>query len=103
MEGCSITNRNINMETKQKELGALWSKTSSKGMNFMSGTIEIDGKKVEVVAFLNTNKKNLREPDWRLFESKPREIAQTENALPTKADDTAPEYPVPLEDSEIPF
>lgn len=61
------------METKQKEYGALWCKKSGKGTDFMSGTLEIDGKKVEVVAFLNSNKKNPKEPDWRIYESKPKE------------------------------
>lgn len=71
------------MAEKQKEWGALWIKTSGKGMSFMSGTLDIDGKKVEVVAFLNSNKKNPKEPDWRLYESRPHE--QQENALPQRA------------------
>ena len=77
------------MQEKTKELGAFWCKTSSKGMNFMSGTFEIDGKKIEVVAFTNNAKKNPKEPDWRIYESRPREEKQEMNALPTKEDDNA--------------
>lgn len=86
------------MAEKQKEYGALWCKKSGKGMDFMSGTLELNGQKVEVVAFLNSNKKNPKEPDWRLYESKPREQTQVENALPTR-----PEEDVAEEDGEIPF
>lgn len=76
---------------KSKEYGALWSKKSSKGMDFMSGTLEFDGKKIEVVAFLNSNKKNPKEPDWRIYESKPREQTQEYNALPQRDDEINPD------------
>lgn len=89
------------MAEKQKEVGVLWSKTSNKGMSFMSGTIEIEGKKVEVVAFLNSNKKNPKEPDWRLYESRPRE--QQENALPQRETEAVDPAVEPIDGDSIPF
>ncbi len=50
------------------ELGALWVKTSAKGVEFMSGTIN----GVEVVCFRNMNKSG-NQPDWRVLKSQPRD------------------------------
>lgn len=74
----------------RKEHGALWIKQSARG-EYMTGTIEIDGTKVQVVAFKNDNKKNPKEPDWRLLKSEPRE-QKSESVLPSyPADEVAPE------------
>lgn len=74
----------------RKEHGALWIKQSSRG-EYMTGTIEIDGAKVSVVAFKNDNKKNPKEPDWRLLKSEPRE-QKSGSVLPSyPADEVAPE------------
>lgn len=74
---------------KQQELGALWVRTGAKG-EYMTGTLTIDGIAIKVVAFTNKNKKNEKEPDWRILRSVPK--PQTENVVP----DT-------LDASEIPF
>ena len=73
----------------EKELGALWIRSGAKGQ-YMTGTLTIDGTAIKVVAFTNQNKKNEKEPDWRILRSVPRE--QEQNVVP----DT-------LDDSEIPF
>ena len=64
----------------EKSIGGLWSKQSAKGLAFMSGNIEIDGKKIPVVCFYNSNKKNPNEPDWRILRSTPK--PQEENVVP---------------------
>ncbi len=64
------------MAEKQQELGALWIKTSAKG-EYMTGVVTIDGVAIPIVAFTNQNKKNPKEPDWRILRSVPRE--QKEN------------------------
>ena len=56
-------------EKDENEIGALWAKTSAKGNEFMSGTI--DG--MDVVCFRNTKKTSEKQPDWRVLKSKPRE------------------------------
>jgi uncharacterized protein (DUF736 family) len=63
--------RDITME-KQKSIGAFWVKTSNKGNKFYSGNIEIDGKKIMLVAFDNKKEKE-NQPDIRIYESQPME------------------------------
>ncbi len=76
---------------KAKSIGGLWSKTSAKNQPYFSGNVEIDGKKTYIVAFFNSDKKNPKEPDYRILESKPLE--QKENPLPTRTEeDINPEY-----------
>ena len=55
------------------KIGALWIKTSTKG-EFLSGNIEVDGKKIAIVCFRNTLKKEgEKTPDYNILISKPRE------------------------------
>lgn len=54
-------------EKNPDDLGALWSKTGSKG-EYLTG--EING--VKVVCFRN-NSENPKAPAWRVLKSKPRE------------------------------
>lgn len=56
-------------------LGALWIKTSAKGVEFMSGNIEVNGQKIEIVAFRNDKGDNPKKPDWKILKSQPREGA----------------------------
>jgi len=60
----------------EDELGGLWIKTGQRG-EYMTGTI--DGKKV--VCF-RVDKKNERQPDWRVLKSKPKDITPTEDSIP---------------------
>ena len=55
------------------KIGALWIKTSVKG-EFLSGNIEVDGKKIAIVCFKNTLKKEgEKTPNYNILISKPRE------------------------------
>ena len=58
-----------------KPIGALWSKVSAKGADFMAGNVEINGEKTEIVIFKNDKGDNEKRPDWKIYESKPRETA----------------------------
>lgn len=60
------------MAEKEKDIGALWVKNGNNGQ-YMTGTIEIAGQKVSIVCFLNTNKKESKHPDWRIYVSRPSE------------------------------
>lgn len=65
---------NNNTNKNQNELGALWKKKSKAGMSFLSGYInDHDGQRIDVVVFANSNKKNEKAPDYRLYISKPLE------------------------------
>ena len=55
---------------KTKSIGALWLKESKSGMAYMSGVIELDEKKTQIVVFKN-NKEKENQPDYRILESKP--------------------------------
>jgi hypothetical protein len=65
------------MSDQEKNIGGLWLKESNKtGKKYMSGNIEIDGRKIKVVVFKNTKKDQSnpadeKKPDYRIFESKP--------------------------------
>jgi len=56
----------------EDQLGALWIKQSANGP-YMSGNIEIDGKKINIVCFKNKYKEEDRHPDWQILKSRPRE------------------------------
>lgn len=49
------------------ELGALWKRTSKSGEEYMTGTIQIDGKAIELRLFPNKYKKNEKQPDYRIM------------------------------------
>jgi len=69
---------NTNQNKNQNELGALWKKKSKTGMSFLSGYIvDNDGTRTDVVVFANSNKKNEKAPDYRLYISKPLENKTT--------------------------
>ena len=54
-------------------------------MSFLSGYInDHDGQRIDVVVFANSNKKNEKAPDYRLYVSKPLENKTTQKASPQK-------------------
>ena len=59
------------MPNNPNQLGALWTKESEKGQ-FMSGYLEIDGQKIEIICFKNKYKTENKNPDWEILKSKPK-------------------------------
>lgn len=59
-------------EKDPNEIGALWSRRGAKG-EFLSGHVEIDGQKVDIVCFA-VNGKSDKSPAWRVMKSKPRQL-----------------------------
>jgi uncharacterized protein (DUF736 family) len=51
---------------KEREIGAFW-KRESPSQKFLSGKIEVEGKKLEVILFTNKYKEKDNQPDYRLF------------------------------------
>jgi len=59
------------METKS--IGALWKRTSKKGIEYLAGDVKVDGQVVKIIVFENSTKKESKHPDYRVFLSEPRE------------------------------
>lgn len=56
----------------KKDIGALWERQSSKGSTYLTGFVEIDGKKHELVLFRNNKDGNEKRPDYHIYPSEPR-------------------------------
>ena len=57
---------------KEQNCGALWKHESKAGETYLSGVVEIDGKKVDIVVFKNKYKEEPKHPDYRIFPSTPQ-------------------------------
>ena len=56
------------------KIGALWQKTSSKGLVYFSGVIESPNKTaIPVIIFANTRKNSPKQPDFEVYLQEPRE------------------------------
>lgn len=73
--------------SKLEKIGALWMKTSKKGVAFLSGKI---GEQ-QVVVFGVKNKRSSRHPDYEIFKSEP--MASQETAPETQE----------IQDVDVPF
>lgn len=86
-------------------IGALWIKQSKKGTQYMSGNIEIDGKKIAIVCFANKKTKD-NQPDYRILPSEdrpPRQQREQEyNQQALSEQGQAPEADE-IQVSDIPF
>jgi len=62
------------MPKNPDEIGALWVRETKGGDEYMSGTVEIDGTKVNIVAFRNKyHEEGDNKPTWRVLKSRPRD------------------------------
>lgn len=75
----------------KESIGALWKKTSKKGVEFFSGSVEINNQKLDVVVFTN-NKTKETHPDYKIYLS---EKQNTGKSVPV--DDN------PFNDDQIPL
>lgn len=57
---------------RETELGALWRKEGPSGP-FMTGSVQVEGVKVDIVVFPNGFKEKDNQPDFRILKSRPRE------------------------------
>lgn len=85
-----------------QNIGALWGKTAKSGNKFLSGMIEVDGKKVRVTVWKNSHKKEDKHPDYQVYldtwepnggETKPKNEGKPKSAPKPQVDD----------DDDIPF
>jgi hypothetical protein len=64
-----------NSTDKPKPIGFLRNKTSKKGVDFLTGMVEVGGEKVNLVVFKNTKKFTEDSPDYSIFVSQPLQNA----------------------------
>jgi len=67
-----MTDEEKKADWKNRELGALWRETSSGGLQYYSGHVKVNGEVIKLVAYANSNKKNDKEPDVRVYRESPR-------------------------------
>lgn len=60
---------------QDNSIGALWVKQGKAGP-FYSGYVEIEGQRVEIVAFKNDNSKNPKAPSIRILKGTPRDTVK---------------------------
>lgn len=60
-------------DLSSRKIGAFWVKQSN-DTRYLSGQIEVNGKKIPVVLFKNQNKKLEKHPDWELYKTIPQDI-----------------------------
>lgn len=82
------TNENSKNEWQERELGALW-KREGKNQRYLSGKLKIGEfgveKTINVVVFINKFKEKDNQPDFRVYEDRPREESK-ENSSEKKAE-----------------
>lgn len=61
-----IEEENKKTDWSKREIGAFWTKENAKG-KYLSGSLEIEGKKIKVVMFPNRYKDNDKKPDYVLY------------------------------------
>ncbi len=70
------------MQENNDQCGALWVKDGQRG-KYMSGVIEINGEKINIVVFKNGYKKEDKHPDYRILKSRPKnELSGNSEQLP---------------------
>lgn len=68
------------MTEQHKAVGALWPTTAKSGRKYLSGTIELDGKKHKIALFKNefSNEAN-NQPSHRILLREPSRASPTED------------------------
>lgn len=65
-------------EKKSSTIGALWLNTDKRGQKYMSGNVEIDGVKHDIIVFKNSYKDSEKKPDYVI---KPKEKRQENSSV----------------------
>ena len=92
---------------RDSERGALWTRESKTGEEYMTGEVTVDGKKIEIVVYRNGYKEEDRHPDFRIYERQPMEsqVAEVKKAatsLKTPLNTSRKEQTTPIAEVEYP-
>lgn len=85
-------------QKREEELGALWRKQSERG-EYFTGSVTLDGVKVDLVVFPNGYKKSEKQPDFRILKARSRD--KSDGRSPSEMGRPAPA--VAQDDDAIPF
>ena len=64
----------------ENKIGVLWKKKKEK-LEYLSGILEIEGKKINIVAF-PARKESEKSPDFNILISEPKKEGKTETVKP---------------------
>jgi uncharacterized protein (DUF736 family) len=94
-----------NKNKENKEVGALWDKTSKAGNQFKTGYVQLEnGERVEIVVFSNQYKKaGDNTPNFRIYLSEQKAGAQETKGTSQRSTPKAVEVPSQEDTDEIPF
>jgi len=94
-----------NKNKENKEIGALWEKTSKAGNKFKTGYVQLEnGERVEVVVFSNQYKKaGDNTPNFRIYLSEQKAAAQETKNSSQQSTSKVLEIPSQEDTDEIPF
>mgnify|MGYP001265588213 FL=1 len=81
---------------KEREIGALWKREGQK-QRYLSGKMTVDGKVVNVVIFVNKFKEKDNQPDFRVYEDRPREEGSSQNPKPSSKQEMDEDLPAVLQ------
>lgn len=88
---------------QDNSIGAMWVKQGKSGP-FYSGYVEVNGQRVEIIAFKNDNSKNPKAPSLRILKSTPRPTSTPSNPAMHGSGNIAPAHPMAeVNPDEIPF
>jgi uncharacterized protein (DUF736 family) len=86
---------------KERECGALWSKTSAGGNAYSSGYVTVDGERVNIMILRNTHKQEgEKTPDARIYLSEVKSSVTTSSNGQSQQVTSSGET---VEDDGIPF
>ncbi len=98
------------MAFDKKDIGAAWERVSSRGTQYLNIQLELDGRKIRLVAFKNGYKEKDNQPDWKIYpddDREPQAAAQSPAAAPkAPAVEPATSFTYPEENidpEDIPF
>lgn len=94
-------------EKKYNSIGGLWRKKSKYG-EFLTGSIEIEGKKINIILKENTKKKSEKSPDFFINENSYnknsiQEVFPNSKVITQHSIDKGNAFSDKNSDSEIPF
>ena len=96
-ESNNTSTESNNNEWKERDIGALW-KREGKNQRYLSGKLTINGKVTNVVVFVNKYKEKENQPDFRIYEDRPREeVNKTDSSEEAKAIDMDSDLPAVLQ------